>query len=200
MSSSGVNWRDAEFLASAVKAAQYPKHRLPEICLLGRSNVGKSSLINCLVLKKGLARTSGQPGRTQTINFYRIDRFSLVDLPGYGFARVPEAVRRRWKPMIESYLRQRPNLIGCIQLVDIRHDPSDDDRIMAEWIRAMARPAHVVATKADKLSRSRQLQNSRQIEAALGLPTTAFSAETRLGRHQVAAILMAMVQQRTPFD
>lgn len=188
-----IQWRDAEFLTSAVKPAQYPKHDLREVALVGRSNVGKSSLINCLVLRKGLARTSGQPGRTQTINFYRIDNFSLVDLPGYGFAKVPEAIRKKWRPMIEGYLTQRPNIVGMIQLVDIRHDPSSDDEMMASWLREMRVPSHVVATKADKISRSRQLQSVKKIQSLLQLPVTAFSAETRLGRGAVAAILAQML-------
>ncbi len=188
-----IQWRDAEFLTSAVKPAQYPKHDLREVALVGRSNVGKSSLINCLVLRKGLARTSGQPGRTQTINFYRIDNFSLVDLPGYGFAKVPEPIRKKWRPMIEGYLTQRPNIVGMIQLVDIRHDPSSDDEMMASWLREMRVPSHVVATKADKISRSRQLQSVKKIQSLLQLPVTAFSAETRLGRGAVAAILAQML-------
>ena len=193
-----ITWRDAEFLTSAVKQAQYPKHDFREIALVGRSNVGKSSLINCLVMRTGLARTSGQPGRTQTINFYRIDDFSMVDLPGYGFAKVPEAIRKKWQPMIDGSLLNRPNLAGLIQLVDIRHDPSREAQMMAEWLRSMPFPAHVVATKADKLSRSRQIQNSKRIQSSLNLPTAVFSAESSLGRSQVMAIIAEML--RTPAE
>lgn len=108
-----LNVHNAEFLTSAVNARGYPVHDLKEIALVGRSNVGKSSLINALVNRRKFARTSNQPGRTQSINFYRVDQLCLVDLPGYGFAKVPAAVRSAWRPMIEGYLTGRPNLVGC---------------------------------------------------------------------------------------
>src|SRR5690554_2093715 len=139
-----INVHDAEFLTSAVNPQGYPNHGLPEVALVGRSNVGKSSLINALVNRRKFARVSNQPGRTQTINFYRVDTLCLVDLPGYGFARVPESVRLRWQPMIEGYLTERPNLTGVIYLVDIRHGPTQDDRQMHAWLRAMDMPYFLV--------------------------------------------------------
>lgn len=180
---------DCEFITSAVKPHQYPKYSYPEIVLVGRSNVGKSSLINALVNRKKFARISSEPGRTQTINFYRIDFLSIVDLPGYGFARVPESVRLSWKPMIEGYLTKRENLAGILQLIDIRHQPTNDDQMMARWITAMNIPAWVVATKADKISRSKYKASLKAIVNCLKLPGIIFSAQTKLGKEDLIVIL-----------
>src|SRR5690554_3382820 len=144
-----MNLHDAEFLTSAVNAKGYPQHDLKEIALVGRSNVGKSSLVNTLVNRKKFARTSNQPGRTQTINFYQVDSLCLVDLPGYGFAKVPDAVRHQWRPMIENYLMERPNLTGVLHLVDVRHPPTKDDHVMMTWLKEMDMPYVLVATKLD---------------------------------------------------
>lgn len=184
-----LNLHECEFILSAVKQVHYPNHPLPEIALVGRSNVGKSSLINALVNRKKFARVSGQPGRTQTINFYRVDRLGIVDLPGYGFAKVPESIRRQWKPMIETYLTKRENLSGVLQLIDIRHPPSADDKMMAEWLRAMELPAWVVATKADKISKGKYHKNLAAIVKELKLPGIVFSAATRVGKNDLLAIL-----------
>ena len=120
--------RSAEFLKTAVQPQHYPAHDLPEVAFAGRSNVGKSSLINCLVQRKKLVRTSRTPGQTQTINFFGVnDAFCFVDLPGYGFARVPESIRARWRPMVESYLTGRVNLRGIVHIMDARHLPTPDD-------------------------------------------------------------------------
>ena len=162
-----LNVHNAEFLTSAVNARGYPVHDLREIALVGRSNVGKSSLINALVNRRTFARTSGQPGRTQTINFYRVDRLCLVDLPGYGFAKVPAAVRSAWRPMIEGYLTGRPNLVGVLHLVDARHEPTKDDQVMSIWLREMDMPSVLIATKADKISRSRYQKHVKMIREAL---------------------------------
>lgn len=180
-----LNLQDAEFLTSAVDAKGYPEHGLKEIALVGRSNVGKSSLINTLVGRKKFARTSNQPGRTQTINFYRVDSLCLVDLPGYGFAKVPESVRTRWGPMIEGYLRERPNLLGVLHLVDVRHAPTSDDVTMSSWLREMDMPFLLIATKLDKISRGKYGQHAKVIRERLGTEPLLFSAETKHGREQV---------------
>lgn len=186
---SGLNWQDCEFIKSAVKLDQYPKHDHPEIALAGRSNVGKSSLINCLVRRKRFARVSGEPGRTQTLNFYRVDRMVFVDLPGYGFAKVPPATRKEWGRMIDQYLQGRPQLSAILHIVDIRHKPSDEDLQMAEWISYQSIPSLIVATKADKLSRSRQALQAQAIAATMAAPVMPFSARTGLGRKELLSLL-----------
>lgn len=189
------NIHDSEFLLSAVNENHYPKHAFPEIALVGRSNVGKSSLINTLVNRKKFARVSGQPGRTQTINFYRVDQVGIVDLPGYGYAKVSETLRQQWKPMIEKYLTNRPNLSGVLQVIDIRHNPTEDDQLMAEWIRTMGIPAFVIATKADKISKGRHKPSLNKITDTLQLPGIVFSAQTRLGRDALISIVQRLVTQ-----
>ncbi len=191
----GVNVHNSEFLTSAVNAAGYPNHGLPEVALVGRSNVGKSSLINALVNRRKFARVSNQPGRTQTINFYRVDTLCLVDLPGYGFARVPESVRLRWQPMIEGYLTERPNLTGVIHLVDIRHGPTQDDRQMHAWLRAMDMPYFLVATKVDKINRGRHQRQAKAIREELGTEPILFSAETGQGRDQILKTVSSLCKR-----
>lgn len=188
--------QDCEFLLSAVKTVHYPDHHYPEIALVGRSNVGKSSLINVVVNRKGFARVSGTPGRTQTINFYRVDQIGIVDLPGYGFAKVPLAVREKWQPMIEDYLTKRKNLVGVLQLIDIRHDPSKEDKIMAEWLHAIGLPAWVVATKADKIGKSKYKPNLEKIVNELKLPGVIFSAHTKFGKESVIDIINQLVLKK----
>lgn len=188
-----INWRVATLLGTVVKPEQYPQHDLPEVALVGRSNVGKSSLINHLIGSR-LARTSNTPGRTQTINFYGIDgRLCLVDLPGYGYAKVPQHVKRQWGPMIEGYLAGRPNLVGVLQIVDIRHPPTKDDKAMADWLRQSGFPAVAVATKADKISRGRRPQHVQRMAGELRFPVTAFSSVSGDGRNDVIAVLHNML-------
>lgn len=184
-----LNVHKAEFLGSAVNARSYPAHDLKEIALVGRSNVGKSSLINALVNRNKFARTSNQPGRTQTINFYRVDRLCLVDLPGYGFAKVPASVRAAWRPMIEGYLTGRPNLVGVLHLVDVRHEPTQDDRVMSLWLKEMDMPSVLIATKADKISRGHYQRQAKLIKEALGVEPVLFSAHTKEGRERVLTII-----------
>ncbi|MDD3290280.1 MAG: ribosome biogenesis GTP-binding protein YihA/YsxC [Eubacteriales bacterium] len=147
--------RKAELEAVAVRKNQYPPQDRKEIAFTGRSNVGKSSLINLLLNRKKLARVSGNPGKTRTLNFYNInDEFRIVDLPGYGYAKVSRSISEDWGPMMEDYLTGRENLVRVIQLVDIRHKPSLQDCQMYEWLRHFGLSGTVIATKADKVSRN----------------------------------------------
>ncbi len=154
---------------------------------MGRSNVGKSSLINSLLGVKGLARTSSTPGRTQLINFFLInDAFYFVDLPGYGYARVPTDVKREWGPMIEKYLATRPNLVLSILITDSRHEPTKLDLLMKEWLSGRGRPFIIVATKADKLSSNQLRANLSRASAVLETrEIIAYSAVTRLGADRI---------------
>lgn len=159
----------AEFVTSAVAPRQYPPPDHPEIAFAGRSNVGKSSLINKLVNRKRLVKTSNTPGRTQLINFFLInDALSLVDLPGYGYARVPTAVQKQWGPMVETYLSSRPTLEGVLIVVDIRRVPGPEEHDLVRWLDHHERPYRVVVTKADKLSRNKQVRPLRVIGDAFG--------------------------------
>lgn len=162
--------KKAELEAVTAKEHQYPEDNLKEIAFAGRSNVGKSSLLNLLTNRKKLAKVSGSPGKTRTINFYRInDAFRIVDLPGYGYAKVSKSISAAWGPMMETYLEKRQGLIKVIQLVDIRHAPSKQDIEMYDYLRHFGLDGVVVATKADKVSR-REIQKSiRQIRTSLRL-------------------------------
>ncbi len=185
---------DAKLLTAAVKYEQYPAADIPEIALVGRSNVGKSSLINCLVNRKNLARTSSTPGKTATVNFYDIaGRYRLVDLPGYGYAKVSKQEKEKWGAMIENYLSRRENLVQVFLLVDARHKPTEDDRIMLDWIRSYNYEPFVIATKLDKLKKSQIEKNLTDIYGELELNEDSvlipFSAEKRLGRDEVLELL-----------
>ncbi|MDO4289116.1 MAG: ribosome biogenesis GTP-binding protein YihA/YsxC [Eubacterium sp.] len=160
---------NAEIVISAVSKAQYPEDRLPEVVLLGRSNVGKSSFINTLIERRGLARTSSQPGKTQTMNFYKInDAFYFVDMPGYGYAKVSKREREKWGAMIEEYLQTRENMVLVLLLVDSRHEPTEDDRLMFDWLTYYGLDPVVIATKGDKISRNRQKKAVDNIFKVLG--------------------------------
>ncbi len=162
--------REARLEAVAVKASQYPEDNLPEIAFAGRSNVGKSSLLNLITGRKSLARVSGSPGKTRTINFYGIDdRFRIVDLPGYGYAKVSKSMSRDWGPMMEEYFRNRKGLKKVVQLVDIRHAPSVQDVQMYEYLRHYGLDGIVVATKADKVSRNEMHKCMATIRKTLDL-------------------------------
>ena len=177
----------AEMVISAVGPKQYPRDARPEIALVGRSNVGKSSLINRLINRKQLARTSSSPGKTQTLNFYLINQsFYFVDLPGYGFAKVSKRTKAKWGQMIEQYWRERSLVRGVLQLVDLRHPPSRDDVHMFNWLEYYDIPTVVVTTKADKIAKGKRLQHVKVIQQELGirLPESivVFSAETGEGK------------------
>jgi GTP-binding protein len=180
--------KSANFVKSATSPEHYPRDGRPEIAFMGRSNVGKSSLINSLLGVKGLARTSSTPGRTQLINFFLInDAFYFVDLPGYGYARVPTDVKKHWGPMVEKYLASRPNLMLSILITDSRHEPTQLDLLMREWLEARGKPFIIVATKADKLSSNQLRANLSRGSAVLGKETeiVAYSAVTRLGADRI---------------
>lgn len=162
--------KKAEIEAVAVKPSQYPKGDMKEIAFAGRSNVGKSSLLNLLTGRRNLARVSGSPGKTRTINFYRInDGFRIVDLPGYGYAKVSRSVSESWGDMMETYLEKRGNLACVIQLVDIRHAPSRQDVEMQAYLRHYGLNGPVVATKADKISVNQRAKQIKLIRQTLGL-------------------------------
>lgn len=185
--------KSAEFVTSAVAPAQYPPANLPEIAFAGRSNVGKSSLINTLVNRKRLVKTSTTPGRTQLINFFNVNQaFTFVDLPGYGYARVPLAIKKSWGPMIETYIKGRPNLKAVVLLMDIRRMPQQEERMLIGWLDHYRIPPVPVLTKSDKLSRSQQLRQKTLITADLGAPAEEpilFSAKSRQGRDAVWAAI-----------
>ncbi|WP_300671630.1 ribosome biogenesis GTP-binding protein YihA/YsxC [Desulfoluna sp.] len=173
----------AEFVTSAVKPDQYPPLRLPEIAFAGRSNVGKSSLINVLVNRKRLVKTSSTPGRTQLVNFFDInDAFTFVDLPGFGYAKVPKRVVKEWGPMVESYLAERRSLKGALLLIDIRRSPREDEFNLIEWFRAHGIPFRVVLTKADKFSNNKRQGNVARIAKELGLKSSQLIPFSTLSR------------------
>ncbi len=184
----------AEFKASCGAVDQFLKPTLPEVAIVGRSNVGKSSTINCLVNRKGLAKVGKTPGKTQTINFFQIEtsgpRFMLVDLPGYGFAKVPERIHQLWAPLIEEFFHSRENLRGVIMLVDSRR-VQDSDRDMMAWIGQLNIPIMLVATKADKVIRGKRQAAARELQEGLGVDVLPIflSAYTGEGKHQVLSQL-----------
>ncbi|GIP49520.1 putative GTP-binding protein EngB [Paenibacillus sp. J53TS2] len=182
----------AEFIISAVGPDQYPEDALPEIALAGRSNVGKSSLINRMINRKNLARTSSTPGKTQHLNYYRInDRVYFVDVPGYGYAKVSKTQREVWGKMIEKYLQERETLKLVLQIIDLRHPPTKDDELMYDWLKAYDLPVCVVATKADKIPKSRWQKHLKIIKEGLvlraGDPLILFSAEEGIGKDELWA-------------
>lgn len=177
----------AEFVKSAFSTDHLPEDGRAEIAFLGRSNVGKSSLINSLLGRKGLARTSNTPGRTQCINYFLVNgSFYFVDLPGYGFARVSKTMRQDWGKMAEDYLSDRPELRLFIQLVDARHTPTDLDLQLGEWLSHHRKNSLVVATKCDKLSSNKLLKSMNEIRSAFAdRPVVAHSAQSGKGRDEV---------------
>jgi GTP-binding protein len=177
-----------------------PPSELPEVAFAGRSNGGKSSLLNKLVRRKAFARVSNTPGRTREINFFKVnDQFVLADLPGYGYARIAKERKAEWRPLIESYLSHSPTLRGVVQLLDVRHDPTEDDRQMFDFLAELETPTVVVLTKIDKLKPSVAEGRVKEIGELLHLDADqmiAFSAVTGAGRDELAAALVSLVEQR----
>ena len=200
----------ADFLTSAAKLEQAPDHSLPEIAVTGRSNVGKSSLINALCNRRNLAKTSKKPGKTRLINFFEIRvrnpefRFCLVDLPGYGFAKVAKQERQRWGETLEPFLRKRPNLVAVIQLIDSRHPPTKLDVQMREWLTHTGHPVITILTKADKISRTAGEKARRTVAASLlsaGDPAPIlFSTIKRFGSPESLAILARLIRDQATIN
>ena len=191
--------RELKFLGPMASVDGWrPEHVLPEIAFAGRSNVGKSSLLNRLVRRKAFARVSRTPGRTREINFFEVNRrFVLVDLPGYGYARISKERRAEWRPLIEGYLRRSTNLRGVVQLIDARRDPSDDDLQMLDFLSDLGTPTIVAITKVDKLSPTAKAARVAEITVSLGLDADQvipFSAHTGAGRDELAAAIVALTE------
>ena len=194
-----MRWENAAFEAAAGLSSQLPSSTLPEIVFSGRSNVGKSSLINRLTGRKSLARTSATPGKTATINFYRLDGARLVDLPGYGYARVSDSERRRWSELIEGYFNDERDVRLVVQLLDIRHTPSKDDFQMLEYMVEREIPFIAVLTKADKLNKAERAQRLAAFEQELadyeGIFTLPFSSSNGEGTDELRGILLETIEE-----
>ena len=190
--------RSFEFLGGMAGLGTWrPETTLPEVAFAGRSNVGKSSLINRLLHRKKAARVSNTPGRTREVNFFRINnQFVLADLPGYGYARISKEAKQAWQPLIEGYLRNSPHLRGVVQLVDIRHPPTADDHEMLGFLAEVGVPTLVAATKIDKLTRTQLAAHLAQLSAAIGMDQDQiipFSSVTGAGRDELAAAIVSLV-------
>jgi GTP-binding protein len=194
--------KSAEFVTSATKPAQYPPEGLPEIAFAGRSNVGKSSLINTLVNRKRLVKTSSTPGRTQLINFFDINNnLTFVDLPGYGYAKVPAAVRKKWGPMIETYLSSRRTLKGVVIIMDIRRQPREEEQNLIHWLAHFSIASIIVLTKTDKLSKTKVTKQQDAIVRTLAVEkedAILFSAKTRRGRDAVWNAILDLTDLKDP--
>ena len=191
--------KKAEFLGVFVDIKLLPDEGLPEIAIVGRSNVGKSSLINKLANRRNLAKSSSTPGKTRTINYYLInEQFYLVDLPGYGYAKVSKTEKLKWNQMMENYLAKREQLRGVIQLVDIRHAPSENDILMKEWLGHHNIPILIVANKMDKISRGARQQHNSVIQKSLGMQADehplGFSAQNGEGVDELLAALEEILE------
>jgi GTP-binding protein len=190
--------KSAEFVTSAAKKSQYPPEGLPEIAFAGRSNVGKSSLINVLVNRKRLVKTSSTPGRTQLVNFFDInDCITFVDLPGYGYARVPAFVKKKWGPMIETYLSGRDTLKGVVVIFDIRRTPREEEHHLIAWLEHYSIARILVLTKADKLSKTKQDKQRAAVAESLDVDSSdliLFSAKSRKGRDAVWDAIISLTE------
>ncbi len=188
-----MNFNKAEFEFAAGNASQLPESTMPEVIFSGRSNVGKSSLINKLVNRKALARVSATPGKTATINFFKVDKFHLVDLPGYGYAKVSHAEKRRWAELMEGYFNQERNFSLVVQIVDMRHSPTADDMNMIEYLSANGFPFIIVFTKKDKLKKTQQAKRLEELKTELAdypnVPMFPFSAVNGDGAEEIRATI-----------
>lgn len=185
--------------------SKLPDTGMPEVAFAGKSNVGKSSLINGLMNRKSLARTSGQPGKTQTINFYKVNgEMYLVDLPGYGYAKVSQAEKEKWGKMIEKYLHTSKNLKAVFLLIDIRHEPSANDRQMYDWILHNGYEPIIIATKLDKLKRNQVQKHLKMVREGLqvkkGTAVIAYSAETKQGREEIWELIDSLTGKEDPAE
>ncbi len=194
-----MNFNNAEFEYAAGKSSQLPKSTMPEVIFSGRSNVGKSSLINKLVNRKSLARVSATPGKTATINFFRVDKFHLVDLPGYGYAKVSKSEKQRWSELMEGYFNQERNFSLVVQIIDMRHAPSADDMNMIEYLYSCGFPFIIVLTKKDKLKKTQQVKRLEELENELGnypdVPKFPFSALTGDGAEEIRNYIEKCVEE-----
>lgn len=193
-----LNVQKAEFIRSAAKREDFPRDTLPQVVFAGRSNVGKSSVINRLLNRKNLARVGSAPGKTTHINYFLIDeKLYLVDLPGYGYAKVSKTERERWGRLIETWFADTSLMTLGVMLVDIRHKPTADDCVMAEWFKASGKPFVIVANKQDKIKKSELIPNTQRIRETLGLPegtlVIPFSAEKGVGRQELLEQVIAHV-------
>src|ERR1044072_3154768 len=188
----------AEFLKRAFRESDWPRDSLPEISFLGRSNVGKSSLINSLLSVRSLARTSSTPGRTQSLNFFVInDKFRFVDFPGFGYARVPKEIKSTWGEMATTFLAKRRQLVLSIQLVDSRHEPTKQDLLLHKWLEESNKPRLVVATKSDKLSNNELRKNLGHIARVLNDDSVmAYSAKSGRGREELWRAIKSAIDQQ----
>ncbi|MFS0646396.1 ribosome biogenesis GTP-binding protein YihA/YsxC [Siminovitchia sp. 179-K 8D1 HS] len=189
-----MNVNNVELVISAVKPEQYPDEGLPEFALAGRSNVGKSSFINKMINRKSLARTSSKPGKTQTLNFYKIEeQLFFVDVPGYGYAKVSKKEREAWGKMIETYFTSRKELKAVLLIIDLRHPPTKDDVLMYDFLKYYKLPCVVIATKADKIPRGKWQKHAKMVKETLNLQQEdkiiVFSSETGEGKDKVWKIL-----------
>ena len=192
--------RHLEYLGPmATKEGWRPENALPEIAFVGRSNVGKSSLLNRLIRRKAFARVSNTPGRTREIHFFNVNhQFVLADLPGYGYARISKARKAEWRPLIEGYLSESRALRGVVQLLDVRHDPTDDDRAMLDFLAELGVPVIVAATKVDKLRASEVQPRLQALAQEIGVDAgqiILFSSTTGRGRDELAEALVALLSQ-----
>ena len=189
---------NVDFVTSAVRKSQYPEDNKPEFLMIGRSNVGKSSFINTLVNRKNIARTSSIPGKTQTLNFFLVnDSFYLVDVPGYGFAKVSKSLKQKFGMIIEDYIQDRDNLKMVFMLVDFRHKPTNDDVLMYDYLKYYNKDVTIIATKSDKVSKNSYNKNEKIIRESLNMDENdnlvLFSAVTKIGKQEVQDMIEELI-------